>query len=154
MPNYEKLYYESQAQLADLAEELRKEETNGENWQKKQKKEEILLQEKGLTIWKNRGIIIKLSDERAKLRSPKSAASWEKWRAFWDWNFARSEAEESGQPVGRQRADDLKAKRFSEVKSKNFEKSLKKGLTNFRKCGIINKSPDDETSKEKLRETT
>ena len=31
MPDYEKLYYESQARLADLAEEPRKEETNVEN---------------------------------------------------------------------------------------------------------------------------
>ncbi len=31
MPDYKKLYYESQAQPADLAEKLLKEETNGEN---------------------------------------------------------------------------------------------------------------------------
>lgn len=90
MTDYEKLYYESQAQLANLADELKgmaldiqrmmrqseekilSENEDVQNEQNEQKKRMFVLHPNPLTFSKTRGIIIKLSDERAKLGSLKA----------------------------------------------------------------------------------
>ena len=91
------------------------------------KKHTFVLHWKYLTFSRKHGIIIKLSDESGAQESPEAHENWEKKRE------------------SRGRAVELKAGCFSNRKSeKSFEKTLKKGLTNFTECGIIRKSPDGD----------
>ena len=102
----------------------------------------------------NRGIIIKLSDESTELNSLKSTQNREK-RIAWGRDL-RERFQSKSEPEAGRETQSRGEWRWSALVKRSPEKtwkSLKKGLTNFRKCGIINKSLD-EVDASKLPKTT